>query len=400
MQALKFTGNGFEYFKIWIVNVLLTIVTLTLYHPWAKVRNQRYFYGNTTLQDRNFEYHATGKQLFVGYLISMALLIAYLVLTEFSPTIAGIMILVLFLAVPWIVWRSIMFNMRVSSFSNVRFSFNGTVGGAYYNYLLLPIMVFLAIYGVPIIVGVVFSMLPEGDFSMGGVAYVLIFAAAIAWFVLFAYAYAFMKKSHNSYYINGSAYGQGEFETMLEVAPLAKIIMKSIAVFMAVLFILSMLIGLYAAASGLVDALLGFASSMDDPEAQADIISQGGVLSAIILMYLAFIIAGLVSFSYSFVRQRKYILSKSRLDNKMAFASTLSARGFIWLTVSNFLLLIVSLGLATPWIKVRIHRYLVDNTLTNTGVDIDEYVTQQQAHQSSLGDQIGDAFDVDVGIGI
>ena len=40
MEALRFTGSGSEYFKIWIVNVLLTIITLGMYYPWAKVRNR------------------------------------------------------------------------------------------------------------------------------------------------------------------------------------------------------------------------------------------------------------------------------------------------------------------------------------------------------------------------
>ena len=45
--AIQFTGSGSEYFKIWIVNVLLTIVTLGIYSAWAKVRRLRYFYNNT-----------------------------------------------------------------------------------------------------------------------------------------------------------------------------------------------------------------------------------------------------------------------------------------------------------------------------------------------------------------
>ena len=87
MNALQFEGSGFEYFKIWIVNILLTIVTLGLYYPWAKVRNRRYFCANSTLDGRNFEYHATGKQLFLGYLIAMGLLIAYIVLQNISNAI-------------------------------------------------------------------------------------------------------------------------------------------------------------------------------------------------------------------------------------------------------------------------------------------------------------------------
>ena len=37
---LQFNGKGFEYFKIWIVNIFLTIVTLGIYSAWAKVRNK------------------------------------------------------------------------------------------------------------------------------------------------------------------------------------------------------------------------------------------------------------------------------------------------------------------------------------------------------------------------
>ena len=44
---LRFVGSGSEYFRIWIVNLLLTILTLSLYYPFAKVRRMRYFHGAT-----------------------------------------------------------------------------------------------------------------------------------------------------------------------------------------------------------------------------------------------------------------------------------------------------------------------------------------------------------------
>jgi uncharacterized membrane protein YjgN (DUF898 family) len=43
-EQLHFTGRGGEYFGVWIVNLLLTIVTLGIYSPWAKVRRLQYFY--------------------------------------------------------------------------------------------------------------------------------------------------------------------------------------------------------------------------------------------------------------------------------------------------------------------------------------------------------------------
>jgi Zn-dependent protease with chaperone function len=48
-EQLRFTGKGSEYFGIWIVNLLLTILTLGFYSPWAKVRRMHYFYRNTQL---------------------------------------------------------------------------------------------------------------------------------------------------------------------------------------------------------------------------------------------------------------------------------------------------------------------------------------------------------------
>lgn len=37
---LRFSGSGGEYFRVWIVNLLLSIVTLGLYTPWARRRTR------------------------------------------------------------------------------------------------------------------------------------------------------------------------------------------------------------------------------------------------------------------------------------------------------------------------------------------------------------------------
>ena len=45
----RFGGNGAEYFRIWIVNVALTLATLGIYSAWAKVRREQYFHRHTSL---------------------------------------------------------------------------------------------------------------------------------------------------------------------------------------------------------------------------------------------------------------------------------------------------------------------------------------------------------------
>ncbi len=65
-RDFEFHGNAREWFGIWIVNLLLSIVTLGIYSAWAKVRARKYFYQNTYVADRNFDYHATGLQILIG----------------------------------------------------------------------------------------------------------------------------------------------------------------------------------------------------------------------------------------------------------------------------------------------------------------------------------------------
>ena len=55
---VRFTGSGSEYFRIWIVNLLLSIVTAGLYTPWARRRTARYFYDHTIVADSPLEFTA------------------------------------------------------------------------------------------------------------------------------------------------------------------------------------------------------------------------------------------------------------------------------------------------------------------------------------------------------
>ena len=88
LLPFQFTGSGGEYFKIWIVNILLSIVTLGIYSAWATVRTKRYFYGNTIFDKASFEYHATPIQILKGRIIALVLVILYVGLSQLSPWLA------------------------------------------------------------------------------------------------------------------------------------------------------------------------------------------------------------------------------------------------------------------------------------------------------------------------
>ena len=394
MKSLNFTGNGFEYFKIWIVNILLTIVTLGLYYPWAKVRNRRYFYANSTMEGRNFEYHATGKQLFLGYLIAMGLFIAYIVLQNISPVLSGIALLILFLGFPWVIWRSLKFNMRMSSFSNVRFGFENGLGGAYINYLLLPILLIIIVYGIPV---AAFILAMQNTGLAGGTP--IFIAGAIATVLLGLFFFAFMKKRNTSYAINGYRYGQGIFTTDVKTKVFLWILLKTIGISILATIGFSILIAILASVTGLAGSLLELDLNFADPDSMQSIFQNSTMIVLIGLVYFGFILMSMFVLAYFYTRQRTYVYENSNLDNKINFASSLKAWPFAWVVITNFLLVIVTLGFGMPWAKVRMAKLLLTNTHVDTSVGIDSYLTQRQEEQSSLGEQIGDAFDVDVGVG-
>ena len=126
-EQFTFTGTTREYFGIWIVNVLLTIVTLGVYSAWAKVRRQRYFYGNTWLAGASFDYHARPVRILIGRLIVLGVLVAYNLALQFQPILGGLIAVALIFAAPWFVMRGLRFSARVTSYRNIRFDFTGNM---------------------------------------------------------------------------------------------------------------------------------------------------------------------------------------------------------------------------------------------------------------------------------
>lgn len=119
--SLKFTGDAREYFRIWIVNVCLSIVTLGIYSAWAKVRRKRYFYGNTLLNDAAFEYLADPKKILKGRLLVLGIFVAVSLISELLKVkVLGILYLV---ALPYVVIKAARFNAMNSAHRNVRFQF-------------------------------------------------------------------------------------------------------------------------------------------------------------------------------------------------------------------------------------------------------------------------------------
>lgn len=138
--GFEFRGDGMEYFKIWIVNILLTIITLGIYSAWAKVRSNRYFYSNLYLDNDNFRYLADPITILKGRLIAIAALIAYYVASIFYPVVAITLAITLIFAIPYFINQSVAFTNRMSSYKNIQFRFKGSYGQAFMVIYIWPIL--------------------------------------------------------------------------------------------------------------------------------------------------------------------------------------------------------------------------------------------------------------------
>jgi uncharacterized membrane protein YjgN (DUF898 family) len=126
---VEFTAGAGEYFRIWIVNLALTIVTLGIYSAWAKVRKRRYFYGHTRIAGEGFEYRANPIAILKGRIIAVAALAVFYGVGHFWPLYQWILWIPFAIIGPWLLVRSLAFNAFNSAHRNVRFGFRGTCGG-------------------------------------------------------------------------------------------------------------------------------------------------------------------------------------------------------------------------------------------------------------------------------
>src|SRR3954454_19320661 len=107
---VEFTATAGEYFRIWIVNLALTIVTIGIYSAWAKVRKKRYFYAHTRIADEGFEYRGNPVAILKGRLIAVALIALHSIVVQFSPLAQAVLALAFAIVFPWLYVRPLAFN--------------------------------------------------------------------------------------------------------------------------------------------------------------------------------------------------------------------------------------------------------------------------------------------------
>lgn len=395
VHNFEFIGTGSEYFKIWIVNILLSIVTVGIYSAWAKVRTQRYFYGNTFLDGTNFEYHAKPIAILKGRIIAVIALIIYITLANFFPIASIALAVVLAIVAPWVIWRSLQFNAWMTSHRNVRFNFRGNLKNAYKYFFLIPFAPILIAIALGLILQLIFG---TTGFGMVGSTLVLGFIATY-------FLYPWYKKLFTQFYMNNHRYGQGKFHVELEVGEYYIIYLLTFALGLlaGLIAIIGVMVigGIIAAIASVLGAIpdLGSLDQLPNSELLPGL-TQFGVIGTLLLAYLPFIAVSIWINAYLKTSLRNYVYNNVGLDKVIRFASDMNYHLLFWIYFSNTLMIFCTLGLAYPWAKVRLARYSAQTTQARVFGNLNGFITQQQEAQSALGEELGDAFDVEVGMGL
>jgi uncharacterized membrane protein YjgN (DUF898 family) len=78
-QALQYDGRLGALYRIFLVNLLLSVITLGIYRFWAITRWRRYFWSRMRFQGERLEYTGRGLELFLGFLMAIGILIGLII---------------------------------------------------------------------------------------------------------------------------------------------------------------------------------------------------------------------------------------------------------------------------------------------------------------------------------
>ena len=345
-HRFEFRGTAAEYFRIWAVNIALSILTLGIYSAWAKVRTKRYFYGNTFLDGENFEYHANPLSILIARLMLVAVVVFGSLLAQHlgaTEDLSYTIVLLLFL--PWAWVRGLSFNARNSSHRNIRFVFDRAYGFPYLFYVVF-ITPFIVVFLPWLIRG--YHRFKCARHRWGGLHFV------------FGCPREFSSSRHNP---------EGP-----PIWPYLVVFWLGGVVFIILLSLLSIVVF----------------SSESDPYLPFEV---GFPMMFLLMLIFYFKVQS---------HMLRLFWNSVRTANGATFVCEFTAREFAYsILLVNFLATMFTLGLLHPWAKVRKTRFLANRIkiIAPSGA-LNDIVSRRREKESAFGEEFdaSEGFDFDVGI--
>jgi uncharacterized membrane protein YjgN (DUF898 family) len=316
---VKFTGAGRTYFVVWLVNLLLTVLSLGLFWPFAQARKQVFFHQHTLVGGHALSFDANPWTQFQTHLLLIGLCLLNGLVYLFKPELLWLPALLLALLWPALWQASLVFRFSHTQWQGVNLGFAGTVTQAYG--VMLPLCL-PALFGVLLMSLNIFpswAQLSQTQTLLGPLGVMLLgMVLVFPWQLLRLHAY-----------VRGACIFASE-RSHLDPFALAK------PVYLLHLKMLAMALLMLAAFSAVAAAL-----------ARAGL--NTGLAASLTLSCLAF---PLVLHPY-FKAHMQNLLWGRTASAHISFRSTLSYRQLFWLNLQNCVLVVLTLGLYWPIAVVK-----------------------------------------------
>jgi uncharacterized membrane protein YjgN (DUF898 family) len=344
-EQLHFTGKGGEYFGIWIVNLLLTILTVGIYSPWAKVRRMHYFYRNTQLAGSSFDFHGSPIRILIGRVIALVMFAGYNISVRLHSWATLFVLLALALVMPWLLRNSFRFRLYNTSWRGTRFHFRGSVGGAYRVFLLNGFLALITLY----------IVLP------------------------------FSHQRLKAYQHDNTWFGRTQCSFHARVGQFYLLYLMLLAAMIGV--------GILLGVTGVFSAFLAISKAQQhgvrvDPFA---------TIKMLLILY-GVLIAVAVSIGPAFHALITNLIWDNTRVGEHRIECKISPYKLTWITVSNFVMVIVTLGMFIPWAQVRLAKLQLESMRLLPTTDLQEFVAAEPETPGAIGEEAASVFDFDIAL--
>ncbi len=360
----EFVGTGNEYFRIWLGNLALVVLTLGLASPWAKVRRERWFHQQMRLGGHGFDFHGSPWAILRGRLLAVGLL-ALTQLDVLGTTVMVAASIVLYAALPWMLQRSLRFRLANTSHRGLRFAFDGTAKMAY---RLLGGVVLSAAALLAVVLWFAYAL--NAPRWLAG-------ALVLAPLLLVPRAHARWRR----FAIDHARWGSARFSADFSDRAFAAAYLRAIGAWVAVLATAALLLLVISASA----AFLG---------------SSGAAASALLAFVVVIVFyGGWLLIGPWLTAQLQNLCWNHTLVHGRWFVSSLNEPAYVLLRLRNLALLIVTLGLYRPFAVVADVRMRAAALSLAGADDLDTIVADLQPRQTpATGAEVADLLGFDLSL--
>ena len=377
---LEFTGSGGEYFRVWIVNLLLSIVTLGFYTPLARRRTAQYFYGHTLVADSPLEFTAQTKRMLIGFVLFVGLYAAFKFAAQTGQdTTVAVMLVGGAVLAPYF-WASAMrFRFNATRWRGVRLQFTASWGEVYR--ASWPAFAFAAVWvaGLALIGAYVPQSRGAASLRPALAIGAICFVASVLCAIRLEYNYKSLMVAR------GRIGGQpGRWKPQFR---------DFVGIWLATL-------GVFVLGVALVSALL--AATLGGSFVLLKGMKGGGVMAVLVgiavgvaTIFLLFL-ASAPARAYREARMFRLVWSNIGVSQVARFKCNLRPWRYVGLRIRNVLLSLLTLGFYRPFARVSEYRMKTDSVTLHVKGGLDQLAGQLAREEQAVGDAIADALGLEL----